>query len=63
MIPAIGLILALALALNLIPLLRIDVEGGAETARATIALRLRHTHLAIAAYRCGLSGSHACPYR
>ena len=41
--------LALALALNLIPLLRIDVEGGAETARATIALRLRHTHLAIAA--------------
>ena len=40
--------LALALALNLIPLLRIDVEGSADTARASIALRLRRTHLAIA---------------
>jgi len=46
--------LALALALNLIPLLRIDVERGAETARATVALRLRRTHLAIAAAGLGL---------
>jgi hypothetical protein len=46
--------LALALAINLIPLLRIHIERGGETARATVAMRLRRTHLAIAAVGLGL---------
>jgi hypothetical protein len=41
--------LALALGLNLIPLLGIEVDRAAGVARATVALRLRRTHLAIAA--------------
>jgi hypothetical protein len=41
--------LALALGVNLIPLLGVQVDGAAGTARATVALRLRRTHLAIAA--------------
>ena len=46
--------LAVALALNLIPLLRLDVDRAGQTARATVALRLRRTHLAIAAAGLGL---------
>jgi hypothetical protein len=41
--------LVVALGLNLIPLLGVEVDRAAGVARATVALRLRRTHLAIAA--------------
>lgn len=46
--------LAVAVALNLIPLLRIRLEKGPGNMSGTIALRLRGTHLAIAAAGLGL---------
>jgi hypothetical protein len=45
---------ALALAVNLIPLIGVQVDRGGGVARATFALRMRRTHLAIAAVGLGL---------